>query len=78
MRILSDLGTPDSLRRSLDGPAVATADELLISTDTHLRSPQKLQERTIAILVLAATSWPRIRRVTDRIQAAIAASESGG
>jgi hypothetical protein len=51
--------------------------ELLITTDTNLRYQQNLQERAIAILVLTTTSWPRIRKVTDRIQAAIAAIASG-
>jgi hypothetical protein len=51
--------------------------ELLITTDTNLLYQQNLQERDIAILVLTTTSWPRIRQVTDRIQAAIAAMTSG-
>jgi predicted nuclease of predicted toxin-antitoxin system len=52
--------------------------ELLITTDTNLRYQQNLIERSIAILVLTTTSWPRIRQVTGELQAAVAAIESGG
>ena len=52
--------------------------ELLITTDTNLRYQQNLNERTIAILVLSTTSWPRIRLVTERIQATIALINTGG
>ena len=51
--------------------------ELLITTDTNLRYQQNLQDRSIAILVLTTTSWPRIRRATDAIQAAVASTMSG-
>ena len=51
--------------------------ELLITTDTNLRYQQNLQDRSIAILVLTTTSWPRIRRTTDAIQAAVASTMSG-
>jgi len=44
--------------------------ELLITTDTNLRYQQNLRGRSIAILVLTTTSWPRIRQVTSVIQAA--------
>lgn len=52
--------------------------ELLITTDTNLRYQQNLKDRNLAILVLTTTSWPRIRQVTDRIQATIALIETGG
>jgi glutamate racemase len=52
--------------------------ELLITTDTTLRYQQNLRGRSIAILVLTTTSWPRIRQVTGEFQAAVAAIESGG
>ncbi len=51
--------------------------ELLITTDTNLRYQQNLQQRSIAILVLSTTSWPRIGQVTGEIQAAIAAINEG-
>ena len=52
--------------------------ELLITTDTNLRYQQNLKDRNLAILVLTTTSWPRIRQVTDRIEATIALIETGG
>jgi hypothetical protein len=52
--------------------------ELLITTDTNIRYQQNLNERTIAILVLSTTSWPRIRQVTERVQATIALINTGG
>ena len=49
--------------------------ELLITTDTNLRYQQNLRQRSIAILVLTTTSWPRIRQFSVEIQAAIAPSK---
>lgn len=51
--------------------------DLLITTDTNLRYQQNLSGRSIAILVLTTTSWPRIRGATDHIQAAVAAIAAG-
>jgi len=45
--------------------------ELLITTDRNLRYQQNLTTRQIAIVVLLSTSWPRIQRQTDRIQALV-------
>jgi hypothetical protein len=75
--ILFDQGTPVPLRRALTGQVVATAYELGWSTVTNLRYQQNLQGRSIAILVLTTTSWPRIRQVTGDIQAAVAAMAQG-
>jgi hypothetical protein len=38
--------------------------ELLITTDTNLRYQQNLESRSISILVLTTTSWPRIKAAT--------------
>ncbi|MCP9889264.1 hypothetical protein KBY96_15200 [Cyanobium sp. ATX 6A2] len=51
--------------------------ELLITTDTNLRYQQNLRSRSIAILVLTTTSWPRIRQVTGEIRAAIGTIAGG-
>ena len=51
--------------------------ELLITTDTNLRYQQNLRSRSIAILVLTTTSWPRIRQVVGEIQVAVAAIHEG-
>jgi hypothetical protein len=49
----------------------------LSTTDTNLRYQRNLRNRSIAILVLSTTNWPRIRQVTVAIQAAIAAIRAG-
>ena len=77
MLILFDQGTPVPLRRSLSDHLVATAYELLITTDTNIRYQQNLTGRKIAILVLTTTSWPRIRQVTAEIQSAVAVIKAG-
>mgnify|MGYP003335627879 FL=1 len=51
--------------------------ELLITTDTNLRYQQNLQGRSLTILVLTTTSWPRIRQATDSIVTAIRCIEAG-
>jgi len=51
--------------------------ELLMTTDRNLRYEQNLAHRTMAIVVLMTTSWPRIRQQTDRIQAIVAAIQPG-
>ena len=49
--------------------------EVFVSTDTNLRHQQNLQNRSIAIVILKAASWPRIesnvRRVVGTIEQAI-------
>ena len=77
MLILFDQGTPVPFRRSLSDHLVATAYELLITTDTNLRYQQNLTGRKIAILVLTTTSWPRIRQVTAEIQSTVAVIKAG-
>ena len=51
--------------------------ELLLTTDTNLRYQQNLQDRTIAILVLSTTSWPRIKAAADQVVDVVAALAPG-
>ena len=51
--------------------------ELLITTDTNLRVQQNLWGRSLTILVLTTTGWPRIRLATGSIMAAIRGIEAG-
>lgn len=51
--------------------------ELMITTDQNLRYQQNLASRQIAIIVLKSTSWPRIRRNIEIIQAAVEISVPG-
>jgi len=57
--------------------AEAAGFELLISTDQNLEYQQNLSNRRIAIMVLATTSWPRIRLEIDAILAAINSVKPG-
>jgi len=40
-----------------------------MTTDTNLKYQQKLAHRTIAVVVLGTTSWPRIRLAEAVVQA---------
>lgn len=75
MRILFDQGTPVPLRRSLNGHVVATAYELGWSTVTNGELIRLAEQEGYELLI--TTSWPRMRQVTDEIQAAVAAITEG-
>ncbi|MGH7860048.1 MAG: hypothetical protein ACREQY_22195, partial [Candidatus Binatia bacterium] len=51
--------------------------DVLVTTDRNLRFQQRLSGRSLAILVLPTTSWPRLRERADEIAAVIAALEPG-
>jgi hypothetical protein len=53
-------------------------NDLLITTDQSLRYKQHLAARPLAIIVLLSTSWPRIQRRIEAIQAAVARVVLGG
>lgn len=42
--------------------------QIFVTTDQNLRYQQNLETRTISIVVLLSTSWPKIRQQTDEIQ----------
>ena len=52
--------------------------ELLITTDRNLLYQQNLMPRSIAILVLSTTSWPRIRQAAEHIATVIATIGASG
>jgi hypothetical protein len=54
--------------------AEAAGFEVLITTDTNLKYQQQLAARTIAIVVLSTTSWPRIKAAADLIIEAVNAA----
>lgn len=63
-----------------NGALLAAAEsqfDLLITTDKNLRYQQNLAGRSISILVLPTTSWPRIRRHLGVIVEAIGRVERG-
>jgi predicted nuclease of predicted toxin-antitoxin system len=64
-----------------NGALIAAAEsagyQVLITTDRNLKYQQNLSARSLAIVVLMSTSWPRIRRSLPRVVAAVDASASG-
>lgn len=44
---------------------------VLVTTDQNLRYQQNLAGRTIAIVVLTTTSWPRIEREVENVAKAV-------
>lgn len=64
-----------------NGELLAAAErdgfDLFITTDTNLKYQQTLTDRTLAILVLGTTSWPRIRKAADTVAAAVAEAKPG-
>jgi hypothetical protein len=51
--------------------------DVLITTDQSLRYQQNLSGRTLAILVLPTTSWPKIRTHLDAVRSALAGLKAG-
>jgi hypothetical protein len=51
--------------------------DVLVTTDQNLRYQQNLENRTIAIVVLRSTSWPRIHGSTDRIAQVVLNAKNG-
>ena len=55
--------------------AEAQGFEVLVTTDQNLKYQQNLANRTIAIVVLRATSWPRIQKVLHTIIAVVTSAK---
>ena len=51
--------------------------QVLVTTDQNLRHQQILEDRRLAIAVLFAASWPRIRQRVDDIRAVVEQMGSG-
>lgn len=51
--------------------------QVLVTTDTSLKYQQNLVSRSIAIVVLGTTSWPRIKVVAEVVNAAVNAAAPG-
>ena len=64
-----------------NGELLAAADaegfEVLLTTDTNLKYQQNLGSRTIAIVVLGTTSWPRIKAGVQLVADAVDAAAPG-
>lgn len=57
--------------------AEAQGFQVFVTTDTHLKYQQNFAKRSIAIVVLRSTSWPRIKRSVEAIAAAIMSASEG-
>lgn len=66
-----ELGWSTLANGELIAAAEAAAFDVLVTTDKNLRYQQNLAARSIAIVVLATTSWPRIERSMSRVTAAV-------
>lgn len=66
----------------LNGQLIAAAEaagfEVFVTTDQSLKYQQSLAARTIAIVVLLTTSWPRIERQLPRLVKAVDESAPAG
>jgi hypothetical protein len=51
--------------------AEAEGFQVLVTTDRNLKYQQNLSSRTIAILVLSTTSWPRVQAAAASVVAAV-------
>ena len=51
--------------------------EVIVTTDQSIRHQQNLGRKRLGVVVLLATAWPRVRRRTAEIRAAIEEVESG-
>ena len=66
-----DLGWSNLKNGELLDAAEAQGFQVLITTGSNLNHQQNLANRTIAIVVLGSTSWPRIKNVAEMVAASI-------
>jgi predicted nuclease of predicted toxin-antitoxin system len=64
-----------------NGELLAAAEDqgfqVLVTTDTNLKYQQNLASRSIAVVVLSTTSWPRIKAAVEGIITAVNAAAQG-
>ena len=51
--------------------------DVFVTTDKNLRYQQNLTGRTLAIIVLPTTQWPKLRQQIDEIAKVVIAAEIG-
>lgn len=56
--------------------AEAAGFDVMVTTDMNLQYQQNLTERSIAVVVLSTTSWPRIRAAAAEVVRALAEATS--
>lgn len=75
---LAELGWSELRNGQLLDQAQEHGYQALVTTDQNLQYQQNLTGRTIRILVLKTTSWPRIKRQAHRVLEALELLEVGG
>lgn len=66
-----ELGWSTLKNGALLAAAEAQGFEVLVTTDTQLKYQQNLAARSIAIVVLGTTSWPRIKAAAELVAVAV-------
>ena len=65
-----------------NGALIAAAEdagfEVFVTTDKNLKYQQNLAARSISIVVLSTTSWPRIQRVLPDVVTAVESAVPAG
>ena len=72
-----ELGWSTLKNGALLAAAEAQGFEVLVTTDTQLKYQQNLASRSVAIVVLGTTSWPRIKAAPEGVAAAVNAAARG-
>jgi hypothetical protein len=72
-----DLGWSRLRNGDLIAAAEAAEFDVLVTTDQSLRYQQNLARRSLAIVVLRTTSWPRLQRSLASIVEAVDGAEKG-
>lgn len=62
---------------ALIAAAEAAGFDVFVTTDRNLKYQQNLATRTLAIVVLLTTSWPRIARQLPRVVEAVDGAAAG-
>jgi hypothetical protein len=72
-----ELGWSELKNGELLSRADASGFDVFVTTDQNLRYQQNLPERTIAIVVLSTTSWPRIKASQSAVVSAVHNASAG-
>ena len=73
-----ELGWATLQNGALLAAAEAAGFEVFVTTDRNLKYQQNLDARSISIVVLSTTSWPRIQLAVAEVVAAIESAVPGG
>lgn len=72
-----ELGWSTLQNGALISQAEAAGFDLLITTDKNWKYQQNLNERSLAVIVLLSTSWPKIQAKVSEVVAAVQGASKG-